>query len=108
MKQIALLFSLTLFIFLTTSCSSDADDTPENCSVAYSQAFEDELLNISNATQTYSADPSTANCEAFKAAYNDYLDALDNWEECAIFYNETAQWQQAIDATRVALDGLMC
>jgi len=108
MKKLIFLSTILAMVMLTTSCGSDGDDTPENCSVAYSQAFEDELTNITNATQVYSTDPTPANCQAFKDAYSDYLDALEDWENCAIFYNQTAQWQQGIDAARASLDDIMC
>ena len=30
---------------------------------------------------------------ALKDAYNDYLDALEDWEDCAEFYDQVTSWQ---------------
>ena len=104
--------SITLFIFslllFSIGCGNDDPTDAGNCSTDFAQSFEDELQAVSNASQAYGSDPSTANCEAFKAAYIDYLDALDGWEECANFYNQVTEWEQAIDAARMAADNIVC
>ncbi len=107
-------FSFLLCIFsliiLASSCGgdNDANGTPENCSTAFAESFEAELLAVSNASQNFGTDPTPANCQAFKDAYNDYIDALGEWENCANFYNQVAQWEQSLEAARTAVNNIMC
>lgn len=101
-------FILFSFLFLSISCGSNDPTDPGNCSTQFSQSFEDELTAVNVATQNYAADPSSENCQAFKDAYNDYLDALDDWEECANFYNQVTQWEQAIESARMSVDSIIC
>jgi len=109
MKYSFLLCIFSLLI-LSTSCGDDSDtnEAPENCTTAFTQSFEDELLAVTEASQNFSTDPSTTNCEAFKDAYNDYIDALDDWEDCANFYEQVAQWEQSLEAARDAVNSIEC
>lgn len=106
------LFSVLVFalLFVSYSCGDDdpVNNTPENCSTAFTESFEDDLTAVNTASTNYANDPSSSNCEAFKDAYNNYLDALEDWEECAVFYNQVTQWQQSLDAARTAVNGIAC
>ena len=54
---------------------------------------------ISEAATAYGTDQSTANCEAYRAAINDYIDELD---DCDLVTQET------IDAFKASRDDLSC
>ena len=107
MKYFTLLSFCAAFMFFT-SCGGDDPADASNCNTQFAQSFEDELEVVSQASQNFAMDPSSANCESFKQAYIDYLNALDDWEECANFYNQVDQWQQAIDAAQIAADNIEC
>lgn len=108
MKYSTLVFVFTLLIF-TISCGDSNDPSnPSGCSTEFAETFQDEIQTINTTTQNYANDPSTANCEAFKEAYQNYINALDSWEECANFYNQVAQWEQAIDAAQLSIDNIVC
>lgn len=97
-------FSILIFAI---GCSSSSDDVG-NCTTQFSESFEDELATVSAASTAYGMDPTSENCEAFKQAYKDYLDALETWEDCANINNQVTQWQQAIDAAQMAADNIVC
>jgi hypothetical protein len=101
------MFCFFAFFILSTGCGDDKD-TPEGCATNFAATFQDELEDINTASANFSNDPSTANCEAFKDAYNDYLDALEDWEECANINNQVVEWQQSLDAARAAINDLVC
>ena len=109
MKYTFFLFIFSILI-LTSSCSNDDDPvtSSEDCTTTFSLSFEDELLAVNNTSQTYANDPSSSNCQSFKDAYQDYLNALDTWKDCANFYNQVVQWEQAIDAAQLSLDSIVC
>lgn len=108
-RIISFLFLITLSL-LYTGCSKDDDGgSPAGCTgAAFNQRFADEINAISTASMAYSQNPSTANCEAFKAAYLDYIDELERYENCAIQFNQGTEWQQALDDARVGAMGIVC
>lgn len=109
MKKLSLLFCLFSLLTLTTSCGDDAgdpNDPPAGCTSNLSQDFQAELTNINTATTNWANAQTEANCSALKDAYNDYLDALEGWEDCANFYNQVAGWQAAVDSARESVDNI--
>ncbi len=107
-------FVILLFFFsltaLTIGCGDDdgggSNNAPDGCTASFNTDLQTELTAINNATATWSNEPNEANCNALKDAYNDYLDALEEWEDCAEFYNQVTSWQEAIDATRVTINSI--
>lgn len=74
MKRITLLLSMFLFLAATsisvTSCSKDDDKVA-------AKSCTELLQDISSATADFTADPTTANCIAYKDAINAYIDGCD-------------------------------
>ncbi len=70
----SILFLCAGFIGLN-SCGG-SDDGAVGCSIAWSTELQSEATALSNAFAAYGADQSQANCEAVKAAYQTYIDAL--------------------------------
>jgi hypothetical protein len=64
------------------SCKKKATD-PDYCATSWATKLSTEINAVSAAALTYSNDPTTPNCNAFKAAYQKYLDALKPFGNCA-------------------------
>lgn len=92
--------------FLSCSGNSLADRCGPNWSPAVE--LEDEINDFTQALTAYSQDPTTANCEAYKEAYLDYLDALRDWEDCYIYAYSEAEFNQVIDDAEEAVNELDC
>jgi len=106
MKKFSLLFLLVSLMTISISCGDDNDpnEPPSGCTSNFTQDYANELTSINDATVAWTNDMSDSNCNALKDAYNDYLDALETWEDCANFYNQVTEWQAAIDATRASIE----
>lgn len=102
--NLLLLFCLTLVLF---SCGDDEKDAA-NCANSFSQEFSDEITAITNASNVYAMDPTPANCNAFKTAYTNYINALQGWEDCAIQLNASDDWQQSIDDAMESVNQIEC
>lgn len=101
---------LTLLIFATVTlffaCNNNDDDggiTPCNWAVE----LADEAEALSNAATAYANDPTTANCEAYRQAFQDYLDEAEDLNLC-VPTTDQAEYQQAIDDAQQSLDDLQC
>lgn len=111
MKLLKLSFLLVLFLGLFSSCGDDEDDAVVDCANAnatFATAFSEELNNINEVSTEYAMNPTTENCNAFKNAYNDYLDAIEAYEDCAREAGQLAEWNQALAETREALNDIEC
>lgn len=102
---ILLFSSIVLF-----SCKDDDDNDNGLCGNNWSPAveLESEITALSDAITVYSNDPTVQNCEAYKAAFQDYLNAIVSWEECYVHIGQQEQWQQDIDEAQADLDELEC
>ena len=111
MKIVKLSCLLLLFTGFLMSCGSDDDEKIEDCSnanVTFAVTFSEELENINIASMNYANDQSTENCNALKSAYEDYLDAIEAYEDCARQAGQLAEWNQGLDDAREALDDIVC
>lgn len=101
-------FFIALSLLSTLACSKD-NPGPGGCAANFNYAVElqDESSALSAAASAYGNDPSTANCNAFKAAYQDYLDAAEDIRPC-VLQADLSAYQAAIDDARDDLDDLTC
>lgn len=77
------------------------------CSGAWATELSNELTAIGTAASVYSMDPSEANCQMLKAAYEDYIDALRPYGTCSTLSGVSrAEWQKAIDDAESDLDDM--
>lgn len=106
-KPFALLSGL-LVVF--SSCSKD-DKGPlglgGGCAYTWSVRIADEVLVLTNAATAYSQDSTQANCEAYKKAYQNYLNEAEDIKSC-VPADEKDDFQQNIDDARKELDDLPC
>ena len=101
MKNLFVLFFLALVINFT-SCKKDDKVTCDN----FALTFESELDAISTAASAYSADQSTANCNALKDAYSNYVDVLEAWEDCARSLNIMNTWKASLEEAKANVNSI--
>jgi hypothetical protein len=83
-KIISLSVFVVLIFFSQISCNKDSSDNdPGYCGNAWTTQLSDETAALSNAATVYATDPTIENCNAYKAAYQNYLDALEPFTDCA-------------------------
>jgi hypothetical protein len=63
------------------SCKKKTTD-PDKCGTSWATELSTEINAVSAAAQAYASAPTTPNCNALKAAYQDYLDALEPFADC--------------------------
>ena len=78
------------------SCKKKATD-PDYCNTAWATSLQPEITAFTNALATYTNDPTTANCNAYKAAFQDYIDALEPFGNCTAWSaQDKADWEEAL------------
>ena len=103
---------------LAVACSKDDDGssndsnntgsnyTGPNCESTWVSEIQDELDEVSQATQDYASDPSASNCSKLKGALNDYIDELERYSACpSLTGSQRAQYEQSLQDARDDLDG---
>lgn len=114
MKTLKILFLFFFVAFIAVSCGGDDDDNNNNnnvncnSSASIANAYQAETEALTAATMAFGNDPSTANCNAYKNAYLDWLEAVRSLEDC---YNEAGlgtEWQQSIDSAEAAINSIVC
>jgi len=86
--------------------SSCGDDDPDPCN--YFDEVQDELNAFNSATEAYIADPTnTTKCNAYKAAAQDYLHALEDEADCVPAADQEA-YDQSIDSAQASINSIQC
>ena len=103
------LLTLTIVLLSIAACKKkDPLVNNNNCATNYTLVFENELNAVNNAASVYAMDPTVQNCEAYKVAAQEYVDALESWDNCAGITGQRVQWQASVDAARVSVDAIEC
>ena len=88
------------------SCKKKSAD-PDICGTTWATQLSAEITALSNAAMAYATDPSTPNCNAYKTAYQNYLDALEPFGDCALWTTQQkADLQDAIDEAQQQISTL--
>ena len=95
-----------LFGIVVFSIGCKKDDDPVGCN--YLTEVQNEANALSTATTEYGNDPTPAKCQAWKDAYQNYLNALEDNVECAALSGDQAELQAAIDQAQASLDSIQC
>ena len=102
MKFQFLSFFFVLSLFAFVSCG---DDAVNDCNGFNIQTdLSDEIQATTDAAIVYGNDPTQQNCDAYKDAWQDYLDALRDLEDCARDAGALAEFNQAIQDAEDAVD----
>jgi hypothetical protein len=92
------------FTLLVSGCSKKNDAGLVPCSVAWATDLQPEYTVIANAAADYGQDPSLANCNALKAAYQDYVTALEPYGDCATLSGQDRDdWQKAVQDAKAEI-----
>lgn len=73
---------LVVSFLLIDSCKKKATD-PDYCGTSWATQLSTEITALSTAAQAYATSQTTENCNAYKTAYQNYLDALKPFGDCA-------------------------
>lgn len=92
--------------------SACSDDNPLNplgaCgSGSWATEVSNESAALTTAAQAYTDDPTAANCNAYKTAGTNYLDALEDARGCVIGATQAA-FNQALNEAQAEIDALDC
>lgn len=106
-SKIALLgFSLVL-TSLIISCNKTNNEGACFGYLGWALAVQDEATALSTAASAYSQDPTTENCEKYRQAYSNYIDALDSQGSC-VPSDQNSDFQKSLDDARSELSALNC
>lgn len=91
------------------SCDKSNPLNPEGACFGgnWSAQYADELEAWSTAAQEYSNNPTTANCNKYKAAAKDYLDALNDVYDCVPTANRK-ELDEAVKEAKADVDAEEC
>ncbi|MEM9835588.1 MAG: hypothetical protein AAF828_03750 [Bacteroidota bacterium] len=114
MKQLLFFLLLTTTLFIA-SCGNDDGDgsdvilTPRGLACtnqAFTDAFNEAAMNLTTAINAYVADQSVANCEAYRAAADEYVDAVEDFADCALIDRDL--YDQSIAEARQSVEDIDC
>ena len=102
-----LFFLLIVISFLGIgSCKKKAVD-PDYCGTTWVTQVSTELNAVSAAATAYAADDSPANCNALKTAYQNYLNVLEPFVDCASWTaQQSTELQNAINDAQQQINTL--
>jgi len=86
------------------SCSPGG---PACGSFGFAFNVQNEILDLSAASTAYSQDPSPQNCQAYKNAYANYIDALKKYDKC-VEASERDEWRQSLEEAERDVMDLQC
>lgn len=106
MKNVSFIILVVLFSSASffSSCNKATDLIAGNCSANWTTEVSDELSALVTANIAYEDDKSAANCTAYKAAVQAYIDALKKLTNCTLivgvgktaFNKEIKDWEEDI------------
>lgn len=99
-------FCLLILSLGFNSCGGDDAEDCANASLNFSQEFSEEFQNISNAATNYANDPSSSNCNSYKNAILDYIDALKSFEDCAREAGQLTEYNASLSQYESEVNGL--
>lgn len=105
MKKISSSLVVVILSFMVLfSCKKDNLGA---CSGAWATELSNELTAITTAYTNYAMDQSAANCDALKAAYQDYIDALKPYGKCeTLTGQDRTDWQNSLNEAEASIDTL--
>ncbi len=105
MKTLKVLLTICVFA-IVCACGGD-DDGINGCDInEVNAALEDEIAALDAAGLVYANDPTTANCNAWKSAANDYLDEIEGFQSCDGL--SQSEFNQIVQGAQAALDAIPC
>lgn len=105
-------FRLAVFASSLIVISACSDDNPLNplgscASGSWATEVTNESAALSTAAEAYSNEPTVANCNAYKTAGTNYLNALENAKGCVVLGTQAA-FDAAVAEAQEDIDALDC
>lgn len=95
-------------LLMTMACSKDNPLNPLGCgNGTWAIQVSDEATAWAQAASNYSSDPTTANCNNYKNAAKDYLNALEGVRGCVAGVSQ-AEFNEAIAEAKKEVDEADC
>ena len=99
-------FVVAVICFSQVSCKKAVTD-PAYCGTAWATHLSAEITAYTNALAVYTADPTPANCNLFKSAYQSYLDGLKPFLDCTLYTGaQKTELDNAITQAEAEIDTL--
>lgn len=96
----------SIIVFGFTSCGKDDG---AGCSSAWASEVADEVDALTDASQAYALDPTTAKCNAYKDAAQDYVDALESFRGCSGLTGASrTDWENAVNSAQASVNAISC
>ena len=103
-KLLGIILCLSIIGFTAASCNGKEED----CS-ATAANLQELSTSMANAAIAYGANPSAANCNAYKNAVQAYIDEAHDLVDCpGLSPAEESQYQQSLDLAEANLAALIC
>jgi hypothetical protein len=83
MKKFFCFLIIISFIGIS-SCKKKSSD-PDYCGALWATALASDAMAMYNASVTYSLNPNTTTCNAYKASIQTYLDKLKKYKDCSLW-----------------------
>ncbi len=91
-------FLIVLSLGFSSCGGGDDGDGGGNCNYNWAVGVQSELTAISNAATAYSTDPSVANCNNYKNALQNYVNALKPFGDCSLLTGaDRTSFQNALE-----------
>lgn len=91
------------------SCKKDKNNDPDVCSTSWAAAIQDETSVLANAANAYGTSQTVANCNAYKTAFQAYINALKPYSNCTTLTGTNKQeWQEALNEAQEVVNQLNC
>jgi hypothetical protein len=74
----------------------------------FQTSLQSETNALTAAATAYGMNPTTENCNAYRNAFQTYLNAASDLQDCANKSGQGEEFQQAINNAQASLDSLQC
>ena len=68
----------------------------------------DEAEALQETANAYGADPTPANCRAYRDALQDYVNELERYRSCSFTAADQQSWNEFLDDAQQSVDDLNC
>ncbi len=101
------MFSLLFILGLSiSSCGGGGVDCNDERAVA--DAFTEGFSQVLTASLSFDGDPSEDNCKVLVDALDEWINSLEDFEECAEEFGQGQDFRQSLNEARSDLSDLPC
>jgi len=109
MKALKNTLFLLAIALLCSYCGDNDSDTIDPCDASdYDERIPALISNLSTAIQNYGTDQSDANCRTVNTELTNYLNFLNEFDDCPFSVGNGDGVQEAIRETEMLIEELPC